>query len=133
MKKIIVLASLVVFVVSCASCNKDDKQDMQKNDEKRVYKQSVQPGLSPGTVLIEVTILEIEKNSNSLFIKVDKVIASGHSTPVLAVGEKINVKSKNEKYKNQIKKNTSLKIILKNSKQKVGAENSQGWNLISIK
>ena len=133
MKKIIVLVSLLVFVVGCASCNKVEKQEIKNNNEKRVLKQPVQPRLSPGTVLIEATILEVKENSNSLFIKVDKVIASGHSTPVLAVGEKINVKSKNEKYKDQIKKNTSLKVILKNSKQKVGAENSHGWNLISIK
>ncbi|MCP5061997.1 MAG: hypothetical protein GY936_05980 [Ignavibacteriae bacterium] len=133
MKKIIVLVSLIVFVVGCASCNKVDKQDKQKNNGKRVLKQPVQPRLSPGTVLIEATILEIRENSNSLFIKVDKVIESGHSTPVLAVGEKINVKSKNKKFNDQIKKNTSLKMVLKNYKQKIGAENSNDWSLINIK
>jgi len=133
MKRIVVFVSLLVFVVGCASCNKVEKQEMNQNNEKRVLKQPVQPRLSPGTVLIEANILEIKENSKSLLVKVNKVIDSGHSTPVLAVGEKINVKTNNEKFKSKIIKETSLKLVLKNSRQKVGDENSKTWLLINIK
>ena len=108
MKNTLVLVLLVLFLMGCASCNKADKQNINTDIIKRVYKQPVQPGLSPGTVLIEATILTFEKNKNSLYLIVDKVLGTGHSTPDLSVGEKIIVNVHNKKFNHQIGNNDSL-------------------------
>lgn len=101
--------------------------------EKRIYKQLDLPKLYPGTVLIEATVIKVEDNINSLFLVVDRILGSGHSTPNIAVGEKINVSVNNEVLEGRIKDKDSLKVILKYSLQKVGKKRVNSWKIINIK
>ena len=133
MKQILLFIVIIVLLAGCASCNKTNSVDTNKN--KIILKKPVEPGLSTGTILLKATLLE-EKTSgnfNTLKLKVNKVLDYGHSTPTLANGEMLNVIVKNDKLKNRLSKDKSVNILLKHSPQKVGTATSAEWILINIK
>lgn len=135
MRKILPIILVTFMIAGCASCNKTNQQKMEPNTNKSVLKKPVEPGLSPGSVLLNATLLERKtyKTFNTLQLKVNKVLDYGHSTPTLAKGEIINVVVKNKNFINQLSKNKSTNVLLKHSPQKVGDETSAEWILINIK
>ncbi len=135
MGKILSIILIVVLLAGCASCNNTNQQKMEPNTEKSVLKKPVEPGLSPGTVLLKANLLDSKtsKSFNTLLLKVIKVLDYGHSTPIVAKGEKINVIVKNKKLMELLIKDKPITILLRHSPPKVGEETSAEWILSTIK
>jgi len=135
MRKIFPIILITFIIAGCASCNKTNQQKPEQNINKSVLKKPVEPGLSPGSVLLSATLLERKTNKtfNTLQLKVNKVHDYGHSTPTLAKGERINVVVKDKNLMNLLSENKSSKVLLKHSPQKAGDKTSTEWILINIK
>ncbi len=134
MTKTLIIILAVGFLVSCSSCTKSVKKEVNENNKKVILKKPVEPGLSPGTALVKATLLEgkTSKTSNTIFLTINKIIDYGHSTPQLAKGEKIYVFANDKNLLDQLIKDKSDKILLKHSPPKVGEETSVEWTLIMI-
>ncbi len=135
MGKILSIILIVALLAGCASCNNTNQQKMEQNSKKSVFKKPVEPGLSPGTVLLKANLLnrKTNKSFNILSLKVIKALDYGHSTPTIAKGEKINVIVKNKKLMGLLIKDKPITILLKHIPPKVGEETSAEWILSTIK
>jgi len=131
MKRKVIFIILMIFLSSCGSCNKVNKQDINSNKKMKVFDPSNNKRLSPGTVSIRATIVDVNKDLFQL--RVDKILGYGHSTPELVKGEKIYVSVKNNELKKQITHNSSFNITLKYFMKSAGEREANNWELIKLK